>query len=110
MSRAAARSADKRSRRWRNCTRAAKPDRIVVVAHSLGSVVAYDMLRAYYSRVRHNMPDRAAFGAGFDALDGFDPATGGYRTDDSAPLDRGAMRDAVRAISELVRRRSASGW
>jgi preprotein translocase subunit Sec61beta len=26
-------------------------DRIVVVAHSLGSVVAYDMLRAYYSRI-----------------------------------------------------------
>ncbi len=26
-------------------------DRIVVVAHSLGTVVAYDMLRAYYSRI-----------------------------------------------------------
>lgn len=26
-------------------------DRIIVVAHSLGTVVAYDMLRAYYSRV-----------------------------------------------------------
>ena len=26
-------------------------DRIIVVAHSLGSVVAYDMLRAYYSRI-----------------------------------------------------------
>jgi hypothetical protein len=26
-------------------------DRIIVIAHSLGSVVAYDMLRAYYSRI-----------------------------------------------------------
>jgi hypothetical protein len=26
-------------------------DRIIVVAHSLGTVVAYDMLRAYYSRI-----------------------------------------------------------
>jgi len=32
-------------------------DRIVVVAHSLGTVVAYDMLRAYYSRIRLNFPN-----------------------------------------------------
>ncbi len=31
-------------------------DRIVVVAHSLGTVVAYDMLRAYFSRVNNRLP------------------------------------------------------
>lgn len=32
-------------------------DRIVVVAHSLGSVVAYDMLRSYFSRVCSDLPN-----------------------------------------------------
>jgi len=31
-------------------------DRIVVVAHSLGTVIAYDMLRAYYGRICDNLP------------------------------------------------------
>ena len=31
-------------------------DRIVVVAHSLGTAVAYDMLRAYYSRICQQIP------------------------------------------------------
>ena len=31
-------------------------DRIVVVVHSLGCVVAYDMLRAYYSRICNSIP------------------------------------------------------
>jgi pimeloyl-ACP methyl ester carboxylesterase len=31
-------------------------DRIVIVAHSLGTVVAYDMLRAYYSRICGRVP------------------------------------------------------
>jgi len=31
-------------------------DRIIVVAHSLGTVVAYDMLRAYYSRICDQIP------------------------------------------------------
>ena len=37
-------------------------DRIVVVAHSLGTVVAYDMLRAYFSRVySESAAERAAW-------------------------------------------------
>ena len=32
---------------------------IVVVAHSLGTVVAYDMLRAYFSRVCDELPPAA---------------------------------------------------
>lgn len=31
-------------------------DRIVVVAHSLGTVIAYDMLRAYFARVARSLP------------------------------------------------------
>jgi hypothetical protein len=31
-------------------------DRIIVVAHSLGTVVAYDMLRTYFSRVNNALP------------------------------------------------------
>ena len=32
-------------------------DRIVIVAHSLGTVVAYDMLRAYFSRICNDLPE-----------------------------------------------------
>lgn len=36
--------------------RSGKYDRIVIVAHSLGSVIAYDMLRAYFGRVFRHLP------------------------------------------------------
>lgn len=46
-------------------------DRIVVVAHSLGTVVAYDMLRAYYSRICDQIPiDKDKLGPQFDRVDG----------------------------------------
>ena len=32
-------------------------DRIIVVAHSLGTVIAYDMLRVYYGRICGRLPD-----------------------------------------------------
>lgn len=44
-------------------------DRIVVVAHSLGSVVAYDMLRSYYSRINQALPDRSLLGQHFEDVD-----------------------------------------
>jgi hypothetical protein len=44
-------------------------DRIIVVAHSLGTVIAYDMLRAYYSRIKDALPDPASLGGGFDDID-----------------------------------------
>jgi hypothetical protein len=44
-------------------------DRIVVVAHSLGTVVAYDMLRAYYGRVNQDLPDPSQLGPDFDEVD-----------------------------------------
>jgi hypothetical protein len=44
-------------------------DRIIIVAHSLGTVVAYDMLRAYYSRINEALPDPSLLGEHFDAVD-----------------------------------------
>jgi hypothetical protein len=44
-------------------------DRVIVVAHSLGTVVAYDMLRAYYSRVNGAFPAAATLGPVFDEVD-----------------------------------------
>ncbi|MBR1243238.1 hypothetical protein JQ620_24355 [Bradyrhizobium sp. AUGA SZCCT0274] len=44
-------------------------DRIVVVAHSLGTVVAYDMQRAYFSRVCNELPPVEELGTDFDAID-----------------------------------------
>ena len=44
-------------------------DRIVVVAHSLGTVVAYDMLRAYFSRVSGDLPSVTQLGQDFADID-----------------------------------------
>lgn len=45
-------------------------DRIVVVAHSLGTVVAYDMLRAYFSRICDELPPITLLGQEFLDVDG----------------------------------------
>lgn len=68
-------------------------DRIIVVAHSLGSVVAYDMLRAYYSRICD--------------LIVFDPAQLGK---EFTEVDNGAgvlTRDQLRAKGRVIIRRMA---
>jgi hypothetical protein len=44
-------------------------DRIIVVAHSLGTVIAYDMLRAYFSRICNDLPDPSALGTDVDDID-----------------------------------------
>ncbi len=44
-------------------------DRIVVVAHSLGTVIAYDMLRAYFSRINDALPEPDLLGKDFERLD-----------------------------------------
>ena len=50
-----------------------KYDRIVVAAHSLGTVVAYDMLRAYYSRIDQNLPNPQALGTDIEIIDHQEP-------------------------------------
>jgi hypothetical protein len=44
-------------------------DRIVVVAHSLGTVIAYDMLRAYYGRICDNLPAPPTLGPDVEIVD-----------------------------------------
>jgi len=73
-------------------------DRIVIVAHSLGTVVAYDMLRAYFSRINNRLPDSALLEPLFSAIDGHDPnhPAGEIKTDTDF---RTAGRELVRKIA-----------
>jgi hypothetical protein len=68
-------------------------DRIVVVAHSLGTVVAYDMLRAYYSRINGCLPEPNMLGPDFDAVD-----RGILKNGDA----RMKGREIIRKIAEVV--------
>jgi hypothetical protein len=68
-------------------------DRIVVVAHSLGTVIAYDMLRAYYSRINRSLPDQKLLGPDFDAVD---------RGTLSKPEAREKGRSVIRQIERVV--------
>ena len=71
-------------------------DRIVVVAHSLGSVVAYDMLRAYYSSIHKNLPDPKFLDPEFSEVDG-GPEDGPFD-----PILRAKGRKIVAAMSDAV--------
>ncbi len=73
-------------------------DRIVVVAHSLGTVVAYDMLRAYFSRVNNSLPDVASLDPEFTQVDRHDPdqPSGAIR---NASDFRAAGREIIRKIA-----------
>jgi hypothetical protein len=69
-------------------------DRIIVVAHSLGTVVAYDMLRAYFARVCRGFPtDPNLLGPEFDAIDGRSPPDL-----PPPPFDRDAFRKNARTL------------
>lgn len=74
-------------------------DRIVIVAHSLGTVVAYDMLRAYFSRVCNDLPPVAELGDDFSEID-----TASWQPEGSASADdRKVLRQkARRAIAEIA--------
>jgi hypothetical protein len=67
-------------------------ERIVVVAHSLGTVVAYDMLRAYFGDIARNIPIPAAYGT-TDAE--FDDA-------DYGPRESGALPAKGRVFIEKI--------
>lgn len=92
-------------------------DRIIVVAHSLGTVVAYDMLRAYWARVSSSLGERLLPGLSadekraLDALDAFgakpvDTRGPGARIEPMSPLDDGegeGWRESVRAFGAVAR-------
>jgi hypothetical protein len=73
-------------------------DRIVVVAHSLGTVVAYDMLRAYFSRVCGELPPIGELGADFDVIDGAK-----WQPEDKASMaDKKTLRTMARATIACI--------
>jgi hypothetical protein len=74
-------------------------DRIIVVAHSLGSVIAYDMLRAYFSRICDELPAPEELGPEIAEIDSapWQPGT------EALPDDRSALRDKARkAIASIA--------
>jgi hypothetical protein len=73
-------------------------DRIVIVAHSLGTVVAYDMLRAYFSRICNDLPDCGKLEPQFSQIDKHDPdnPSGAILNEDDF---RSAGRQIVRKIA-----------
>ena len=71
-------------------------DRIIVVAHSLGSVIAYDMLRTYFSRVCNDLPNPRSLGDAVTQLDEFP------LNQSLAPAELRASRDRFRALSRSL--------
>lgn len=74
-------------------------DRIVVVAHSLGSVIAYDILRAHWSHVCSSFGNVAGM-AGLPAQDRF-PVRHGKPTENDVPFtdaERATWRNCGRAL------------
>ena len=68
-------------------------DRIIVVAHSLGTVVAYDMLRASFSQVNSVLPDPRSLEPQFSEVDSHDSESSLRRNQDRERLSFGSARD-----------------
>lgn len=78
-----------------------KYDRIVIIAHSLGSVIAYDMLRAYFGRIFRQLP------ADVPELKPLIEEIDAGALDDEALRDKG--RELIARIAEVVDQRRAKG-
>jgi hypothetical protein len=72
-----------------------KYDRILIIAHSLGAVIAYDMLRAYYSRVKDALPDLNLLGVDFEAVD-----RGNLKKSEARASGRKIVNCMARALSD----------
>jgi hypothetical protein len=78
-----------------------KYDRIVIVAHSLGSVIAYDMLRAYFGRIFRHLPaDAPELKSLVDEIDA-------GALNDEALREKG--RELIARMAEIVGKRRADG-
>jgi len=82
-------------------------DRIVVVAHSLGSVVAYDMLRAYYSRICDWAPLLPSFNPELARIDKGELSRDQLRKDARALIRK--MAAAQKQVVPLRGRESSKG-
>ncbi len=88
-------------------------DRIVVVAHSIGTVVAYDMLRAYFSRVCNDLPLVADLGPDFAEVDAATFQPGGSASAADMKVLRGKARNAVASIAaeaDKMPKEKRQGW
>jgi hypothetical protein len=74
-------------------------DRIIIVAHSLGSVIAYDMLRAYFSRICDELPSPSGLGPEVAEIDNATWQPGA----EASPIDKKALREKARkAIASIA--------
>lgn len=80
-------------------------DRIVVVAHSLGTVIAYDMLRAYFSRICNDLPRPCMLGSVVDDID--HSCIGARPSPAQAETLRRSSRELVRNIARATATRDA---
>ncbi|HWK94734.1 MAG TPA: hypothetical protein VNR39_04855 [Pseudolabrys sp.] len=80
-------------------------DRIVVVAHSLGTVVAYDMLRAYYSRVQSSFPPVAEVSNALAAVSGHPDA---FKALDDGNVNEETARKLGRTVIAVIADLAAS--
>ena len=95
--------------RWENKPRY---DRIIIVAHSLGSVVAYDMLRAYWAHVASSLGDPLTLADGPAQNDSHDdlPISGGRLPEWPERQDwNRRARDLVRQL-DARNRNKAGAW
>lgn len=74
-------------------------DRIIVVAHSQGTVIAYDMLRAYFSQVCDELPSPSMLG---DACKRIDDADIDPRREDPDDIKNKLREDARQVIANIV--------
>jgi hypothetical protein len=84
-------------------------DRIIIVAHSLGCVISYDMLRAYFSRVCDELPPVAQLGDDFKDID-----TASWQPDQPASAEekkalRAKARNVIAEIADSTVNRPAGG-
>ena len=79
-------------------------DRIIVVAHRLGSVIAYDMLRAYFSRICDDLPPPTALGPEVAEIDRAAWQPAGAASADEKKLLREKARKAVASIAAATDR------
>jgi len=81
-----------------NLHRSGNYDRIIVVAHSLGTVIAYDMLRAYFSRICSELPPVESFGTDFNEIDAANWQPAGI----ASAVDKKVLRQKARRAVESI--------
>jgi hypothetical protein len=77
-------------------------DRIIIVAHSLGSVIAYDMLRACFSRTCEELPRPSELGPEVAEIDNATWQPAGEASSDDKKMLREKARKAIASIADAT--------